>query len=467
MLRLSPAFLRAVNGGIWQLCYPACIPRPRPLRHTPIKEKKREKEKKSGLQIYFPHHSISGHPPFPIPTVPFHPPAFSQLHHNLRSLPSYIHPKSNMGKAPQQASQKHRLVGACEFAEKLGLKGYHNEAFRMFGFGKSSGWAALRDPDDETGGASSHTPYDETRGRKKLLSSEDLAKLESLIESEGFDGRTTPWAAMPAAAGLDIQCSGETIRRAMKTRDFRICISCQKQYVSPQLAATREEHSRRMLEKYPDPADWRHIRFTDEIHLGYGPQGTVYICRRPWERACSDCLQREQLQVEKELDPKHKQLHAWAAVGYDGFREGLHWYDAPRNSNGKMSMQVFHDIVLQPVISEWVRRGDHFVMEEDNDSGHGGGCGNNIVRRWKRAHNVNSLFTCSQSPDLIARPIEKAFQHVKEYVRKDPYWDSETVKTAAQEGFDLLSTETVNRWIDGIPQTLKKCIENEGRVATD
>ncbi|POS68785.1 hypothetical protein DHEL01_v212822 [Diaporthe helianthi] len=53
----------------------------------------------------------------------------------------------------------------------------------------------------------------ESQGRPKALTNDDLAILERFIDLEGFDARVTPLAAMPAAAGLDLDPppSGRTI----------------------------------------------------------------------------------------------------------------------------------------------------------------------------------------------------------------------------------------------------------------
>ena len=46
-----------------------------------------------------------------------------------------------------------------------------------------------------------------------------------------------------------------------------------------------------MLQKYPRAEDWHRIRFSDEVHFSLGPEGRVYVLRRPGERYCSDCIQ--------------------------------------------------------------------------------------------------------------------------------------------------------------------------------
>ncbi|KAK4464679.1 hypothetical protein QBC42DRAFT_344554 [Cladorrhinum samala] len=155
-----------------------------------------------------------------------------------------------------------------------------NDVFRFNGVSKAMGWKILSQP-REIDGRTFYTAHNETRGRKKLITKEDLAKIERFIDSNGFDGRTVGWAGLPAAAGLDIDCSARTVYRAVKDINLYMYIACTKKYISPHAKERRVEYARVMLEKYLNKEDWYHVRFSDECHFGYGPQGRVHIIRRP------------------------------------------------------------------------------------------------------------------------------------------------------------------------------------------
>lgn len=101
-------------------------------------------------------------------------------------------------------------------------------------------------------------------------------------------------------------------------------------------------------------------------------------------------------------------------------------------------------------------------MEEDNDSGHGTGKKGNIVTTWKKRHNLHHFFNSSQSPDFS--PIEKAWNAPKEFVKKRACWNDEQVMELAEEGWASLKQETINKWIDLIPQIFKDCIALEGAM---
>lgn len=191
----------------------------------------------------------------------------------------------------------------------------HIDVFKFHGVSKSFGWAILREPRHENARKFHNKPdrHRETRGRKKIFSEADIDRLERFIAKNGCDSRQIPWTGLPAAAGLDIDYSEQTVRRALNSRKFRFCIACKKSYVSPDYAARRKAYAELMLERYPRLEDWRHVRFSDKIHFGFGPQSKVYVLRRSWERNCPDCVVEENEPKNKDL----KRLHYWAAVGYD------------------------------------------------------------------------------------------------------------------------------------------------------
>ena len=174
------------------------------------------------------------------------------------------------------------------------------------------------------------------------------------------------------------------------------------------------EFARVMLKKYPKPEDWSRVRFSDEVHFGYGPEGQLRIIRQPGTRYRWDCIQHRDPPPGKD----RKRMHCWAAAGYN-FKSELVFYDVPGNSNGKMTYQVYIDSILNPFVKSWLDRGDDFVLEEDGDSGHGTGRTRNAVKTWKETNHLNHYFNCSSSPDLS--PIENCWLPIKQHLRKYPH----------------------------------------------
>ncbi|KAH8799469.1 hypothetical protein F5884DRAFT_129099 [Xylogone sp. PMI_703] len=125
-----------------------------------------------------------------------------------------------------------------------------------------------------------------------------------------------------------------------------------------------------------------------------------------------------------------------------------------------MSLKVYRDQILEKAVKPWLKAGHRFVLEEDNDSGHGTGK-RNIVRKWKEEYDLESYFNCVGAPDLS--PIENAWLAPKEHVRRFAHWDDDTLRELAEEGWAELSQKTINDWIDSIPQRLKDVIANDGK----
>ena len=54
----------------------------------------------------------------------------------------------------------------------------------------------------------------------------------------------------------------------MGTMDYRKCIACTRGWVNKKTAGKRLDWARYMLEKYPEPDDWKCVCFSDEVHFG-------------------------------------------------------------------------------------------------------------------------------------------------------------------------------------------------------
>ena len=92
-----------------------------------------------------------------------------------------------------------------------------------------------------------------------------------------------------------------------------------------------------------------------------------------------------------------------------------------------MSQEVYINQILDVEVAQWCAEPKRWVLEEDNDSGHGNQSKDNLIIRWKEAHGLqkgsktkNSWFSnCPQSLDLAL--IEEVWNYLKDAVRKRPY----------------------------------------------
>ncbi|KAF2818315.1 hypothetical protein CC86DRAFT_472932 [Ophiobolus disseminans] len=327
--------------------------------------------------------------------------------------------------------KKARIRGAADFNDAMGIPFIHADLFRFYGVSKQQGWAILKE------------------GMEGVV--------EDDMPSFAFD-RTHH--NNPAVKEQHFGVSGRTLQRALGSLDYHKCIACTKGWVSQRCAKQRVQFSETHLALKPEPNDWHDVRFSNEVHCSVGPQGKLRIIRRPGERYCSDCIQE---QLNRDNERERETFHIWAAVGYN-FKSNLTFYNTPGNRNGKLSLAVYRDQILELVVGTWLRdpNTSDFILEEDNDSGHGGGRSTNIVATWKRNNGLNHYFNCSNSPDLS--PIENCWQPMKQHLKKHPHWDEFEVRELANEGWGHVTYSFINERIDSMPQRLQDCIDMEGRI---
>jgi hypothetical protein len=142
-------------------------------------------------------------------------------------------------------------------------------------------------------------------------------------------------------------------------------VAVDKPFLDDKLAKHRVQWAKDMLQKYPEPADWRTVRFSDEVHFGWGPDGRKLIIRPigPQWKASPQCIHRKETRSYMNSDDS-KRLHFWGAVGYN-FKSPLIRYEVPTNQNGKMTHQVYIESILEPVVAEWCLEEDPWCLEED------------------------------------------------------------------------------------------------------
>jgi hypothetical protein len=81
--------------------------------------------------------------------------------------------------------------------------------------------------------------------------------------------------------GFDINKKRTFQRAIIEETEFRRCVACRKSYMDPRNKPRRREFARKTLEERPTKEDFRDIRYSDEVHVGYGPQGRMYVYRKP------------------------------------------------------------------------------------------------------------------------------------------------------------------------------------------
>ncbi|KAI1313176.1 hypothetical protein F5Y03DRAFT_158484 [Xylaria venustula] len=358
-------------------------------------------------------------------------------------------PPQRPSSKPIESAKKAELQAVFRLRDAKQLPITNEELFRHVGIARRTGYRILK---DYARGVYDNPPPDETRGRPKALTDAQVSQIIAFLRSEGWEARTLPWKALCDAAGLNLpepQPSPWTIRKHLQLRGWKKCPVCRRYWVDYDTAALREAFAREALGNHgPDFSYWSRIRYSDEIHFTYNPEGKVSLLRQSGERYNPDCIQFPQRPAET----KDRQvcLSAWAAIGWN-FKSQLVWYTVD-NSNGAITLQAYRDQILEPVVKRWIDEGHDFMLEEDGASGHGGNSANNIVVQWKWENGLKYFFNCLAPPDLA--PIENSWRTSKGHLKRHSIWDDRALKETAEESWAKLPQETINKWIESVPGRL-------------
>ena len=326
---------------------------------------------------------------------------------------------------------------------------------------KSTAWDFIHKPYRRLGTAE----YPETRGRKTKLSNEEISHILQILENSGIEGKSYTYEMLKDAINIDV--SVKTLKRYLHHLDWFRCKACTKQWVNPLKAKERLKGAEYLLSQKPEEEDWMDVRSTDECHFGWGPQGTGWIFRKPGTRYCSDCILHQEKKPPKE-EKDLKRVHCFGGVGYN-FKSELFFYDSG-NSNGKMTQKCYYNQILMGPVTDWIREVERgkaipFIMEENNDSGHGTYGGKDICTKWKKQQNpdyFNYYFNIAGSPDLA--PIENCWKGPKSWLKTIPHWSDESVVDNVVEGWEHhLPQETINRWMLSMPKRLWDVIDLGGQ----
>lgn len=350
-----------------------------------------------------------------------------------------------------------RIRVICEWESKFRKNsGFHADVFRHVGTSHTIGWEMLQNPTrpDEN---EAKTLEAEKRGRKRLLSPDDIYNVEELLKEHESWTRDMNWDQL-AAETLDRPVIGKTLQKHMQVMDYFRCISCARTWCTNDLAKQRVDFARASLEKRPQPMDWEAVAFTDKVHVGWGPTGKPLVTRRPGERLCRDCFR---LEGEPE-DIDDRRVHGWATYSCNWKTE---FFPYSTYHNGNMTVQAYMNEILEPHVKPWVEAVAAgtmrpFVLEEERDSAFGLGV-NSPIRRWKREKGLETYFGARASPDLA--PFEDGWRPLKYPIQRCPRWDGPLATEFVADGWGQTHQEFIQHRIHSMPQRLRRCIEMDGQ----
>ena len=93
--------------------------------------------------------------------------------------------------------------------------------------------------------------------------------MERILKEEGVETCAMIQEQLGYEVGL--KCIGKMVKNAMGSIQDRKCIAYKKGWVNEKTARDCKAQTKVIKEKYTRSEDQHCIRFSDEVHFGYGP----------------------------------------------------------------------------------------------------------------------------------------------------------------------------------------------------
>jgi hypothetical protein len=362
-----------------------------------------------------------------------------------------------------ETPKKNRIIGAVQAFESEGIKWTLNQIGDIFDATQKQVRNAIKSEEERIKKRSQL----KAKNHKKI-SERDLDHCVYFIDNNDWEGHDLNWKELLDQFGFD--CHWTTLKNRLIKRGYNTFIAAHFEWVTPKLAKLRISWCETMIKRYPTKGHWHHVRFSDEVHFGWGPEGVKRIIRKRGKgnRYKPECIQRIEGKDGTKEERNAKRIHFWGAIGYN-FKSPLIEYTISTNNNGKMSQIGYRDQILKPEVAKWCKESIKWCLEEDGDSGHGGKSVKNLVIDWKKDNQMSQeqgalhswYFNCPQLPDLAI--VEECWSHLKQYVKKRPHWDDQLVREMVQEAWAKIPQRWINKLIESMPQLLEDCIASGGQ----
>ena len=225
------------------------------------------------------------------------------------------------------------------------------------------------------------------RGRKRAIIRQDTSAIADYLDDDTvpLDDRGKPWQDIAEDAGVILPktthfkppglrtVEPRSIRRACKSDEGIINAVCdeEKELLKPQ-AKERVRFSIKQLLYRPHSEYWRDVCFSDEFHLGIGPQITKRIKRKLGKeyRYKPQNIHRKKVTI-KDTKAKAREeghlnlLSVWIVIRYN-YRKIIPYNVS--NTVGKMTAKVYTETILPAILDDFTSQG--LTLCQDADSAH-------------------------------------------------------------------------------------------------
>lgn len=306
------------------------------------------------------------------------------------------------------------------------------------------------------------TAHVETRGRKKLLSAEDVDKVDRVLQNASFDSAAVSWSQIGTEAGFG-HIHWITISRAMQERGYKKCWVCQKRWLTFPNAVDRRQFAHELLSW--EEQRLRSLRFSDQVHFGLTQKKKLSIIRKPNERCCRDCIARNYDPLKKKrMEPVR--FYCSATIGWD-YKSELVFHNSnpipiPRPPPPPQHLQPHpQDPYIDPSLggpagNMYPDNSDLSFYGDSTDGLNGlGGVISSPVQQIGLEYYSNP----SHSPDLW--PVERVWGILEQRVSDVESGDEQVLKQALVKTWASIDQALINGHIEQMHARLKECANEQ------
>ena len=288
-------------------------------------------------------------------------------------------------------------------------------------------------------------------GRPRKISERELRRVIRHIR-RSYNNRKLPYAQVARECGLN--CSGQTVRRALARVGYHKCKACPKPFINKKQRKQRLAWARENRPWLQD--DWDKVLWTDEVTFETGKKAKDWIIRTREDRYCEDCCQHR-------FRSGRTSVTIWAGIGM-GWKTDIVFLEGS-GVRGGMTMedykkQVLHD-TCEPALRAMKEVFGRVLLQEDGNKAHG--LKNKDMKAFKERLGIEILNDWPpSSPDF--NPIENVWRVLKQRLKHRNYTitNKDQLKAAIKEEWDRLQPEEWSKYIRTMQERLKEAVRRHG-----
>jgi transposase len=230
-----------------------------------------------------------------------------------------------------------------------------------------------------------------------------------------------------------------TVQRALHRCGFRGRLAAKKLGIAATNRRTRIRWCR--LHRANTVIDWSRVIFTDEVRIGFRPDGGIRVWRKKGERYLPGCTTT--------TSTSRASIMFWGFISWDG---------VGRLFQCSNRMSAFEYISVMNSACIFALPSFNLTYMDDNAPIHRA----NVVKKWKEDNGVECLDWPPYSPDL--NPIENVWSFLKHRLNKLPTRPQNLDELCAKvfSLWDTVPVSYVQRLYSSLPSRMDLCLKNHG-----